>query len=165
MTGTTRVIVGLNGSLGSLAALYRAVPEAAARSAVLVPVTAWQPSDGDDLRPLSELAYAARERVDTAFEQAFGGYPTNPVVHPMVVRGDAGPALVSAVGSQGDLIVVGSAGHGRLRRALHGSTAHYCRTHAACRVVTVSPSELLRSLELAALSGTPLPLAAGAHAR
>ncbi|MFI9330236.1 universal stress protein [Kitasatospora sp. NPDC052868] len=65
MAGTTRVIVGLNGSLSSLAALYRAVDEAARRSAALVPLTAWEPSERDGLRPLSELEHAARRRLDT----------------------------------------------------------------------------------------------------
>ncbi|WP_406194864.1 universal stress protein [Kitasatospora sp. NBC_01560] len=165
MIGTTRVIVGLDGSLSSLAALYRAVQEAASREATLVPLTAWTPSPDDGLRPLSELEHAARRRIDTAFEQAFGGYPADLVVHPAVVRGEAGPALVSAVATQGDLIVLGAAGHGRLRHALHGSTSRHCRAHAACRVVVVSPSDLLHSLEFAARNGAPLPLAAAAHVR
>ncbi|MET8703533.1 universal stress protein [Kitasatospora sp. NPDC004723] len=165
MTGTTRVIVGLDGSLGSLAALYRAVTEAGARGAVLVPVAVWAPTGADGLRPYSELEHAARRRIDTAFEQTFGGYPAHLVVHPRVVRGEPGPALVSAVGGQGDLLVLGTARPGRLLPGRPGSTARHCRAHAACRVLTVSPSDLLRSLEYAARSGAPLPLAAGAHAR
>ncbi|MEV7775057.1 universal stress protein [Kitasatospora sp. NPDC086791] len=163
MTGATRVIVGLDGSLGSLAALDRAVTEATARGAVLVPVTAWQPSDTDGLRPFSELEHAARRRVDTAFEQAFGTYPAHLIIRPVVVRGEAGPALLSAVTSRSDLVVVGAVGHRRFRHAPHGSIARYCRAHAACPVITVHPSDLLRSLEFAARSGAPIPLATRAR--
>ncbi|WP_406195241.1 universal stress protein [Kitasatospora sp. NBC_01560] len=164
MTGTTRVIVGLSGSLSSLAALYRAVEEAARLGATLVPVVAWSPSDGTgcgDLRPLSELEHAARKRLDTAFAQTFGGYPAGLVVHPLVVQGHAGAALVRAVTGPADLLVVGTGGHGRLDRLLHRSVLRYCRTCATCRVIAVSPSELLERLTLTARSGAPLPLAAG----
>ncbi|MGV9267525.1 universal stress protein [Kitasatospora sp. NPDC003701] len=164
MTGTTRVIVGLNGSLSSLAALYRAVDEAARRDATLVPLTAWEPSDRDGLRPLSELEHGARKRLDTTFEQAYGGYPAGLVLHPLVIRGPAGPALVAAAGPD-DLIVLGAGGHGRLDHLLRGSVTRHCRTHAPCPVVAVSPSELLESLELTARSGGPVPLAAGRHDR
>ncbi|MFJ6140465.1 universal stress protein [Kitasatospora sp. NPDC092286] len=161
MADPTRVIVGLNGSLSSLAALYRAVGEAARRGAALVPVAAWTPADGGGLRPLSELEHPARRRLDTAFEQTFGGYPADLVIRPLVVRGDAGPALVAAVTGPDDLLVVGTGGHGRLDRLLHGSVTRHCRGHAACRVVAVPPSELLERLEFTARSGAPLPLAAG----
>ncbi|WP_406096430.1 universal stress protein [Kitasatospora purpeofusca] len=164
-TGTTRVIVGLSGSLGSLAALYRAVAEAARREAVLVPVAAWSPSDGDQRgpRPLSELEHAARRRIDTAFEQAFGGYPADLVIHPLTVRGCAGPALVSAVTGPADRLVIGTGRHGRLGRLLPGSVPGHCHAHATCPVVAVSPSELLERLEFTARSGAPLPFAAGHH--
>ncbi|MEV0187101.1 universal stress protein [Kitasatospora purpeofusca] len=163
MTGTTRVIVGLSGSLGSLAALYRAVSEAARLDAVLVPVAAWSPADGDRRgpRPLSELEHAARRRIDTAFEQAFCGYPAGLVIHPLTVRGPAGPALVSAVTGPDDRLVVGTGGQGRVDRLLHGSVLGHCRAHAPCPVLAVSPSELLERLEFSARIGAPLPLAAG----
>ncbi|MDH6580556.1 universal stress protein [Kitasatospora sp. MAP5-34] len=160
MVESVRVIVGINGSLSSLAALYRAEEEARARSALLVPLTAWTPSDGSALRPFSELEYAAHRRLDTAFEQAFGGFPEGIRVRPTVVRGDAGPALTAAADRPGDVLVLGSGGHRRLQRFLHGSTARYCRANAVCEVITVSPSELLESLELTARSGAPLPLRA-----
>nr|BEK63522.1 hypothetical protein KPHV_07490 [Kitasatospora purpeofusca] len=162
-TGTTRVVVGLSGSLGSLAALYRAVAEAARRQAVLVPVSAWSPSDDDRRgpRPLSELEHAARRRIDTAFEQAFGGYPTDLVIHPLTVRGNAGPALVSAVTGPDDRLLIGTGRHGRLGRLLPGTVLAHCHTHATCPVTAVSPSELLERLEFSARSGAPLPFAAG----
>ncbi|WP_354638147.1 universal stress protein [Kitasatospora camelliae] len=156
-----RVIVGVCGTLSGLAALYRAVDEARERGAVLVPVTAWQPSRDDSLRPLSELEYAARRRLDTAFDQAFAGYPEGIRIHPLVVRGEPGHVLVAAADRPDDLLVVGAGGHRRLGQMLHGSVARYCRMHAGCRVVVASPSQLLENLALAARSGSPLPFLAG----
>ncbi|MFC9330169.1 universal stress protein [Kitasatospora sp. NPDC057015] len=160
MVGNSRVIVGINGSLSSLAALYRAVEEAGRRDALLVPVIAWSTADRE-LRPVSELEHAARRRLDTAFEQAFGGYPADLVIRPLVVRSEPGSALVAAAGRPDDLLVLGSGHHGRVQRALHGSVAGHCRAHARCEVVVVSPSALLASLELTARSGAPMPFVAG----
>ncbi|MFJ7911304.1 universal stress protein [Kitasatospora sp. NPDC096204] len=160
MTGTTRVIVGLSGSLSSLAALYHAVGEAARHRAVLVPVAAWATNERDGLRPHSELEHAARRRLDIAFEQAYGGYPSDLVIHPLVVNAEPGPALVGAVTGPEDLLVLGAATRRRLDRLRHGSVARHCRHRAGCRVVEVSPSALLTRLELPARTGAPLPLLA-----
>ncbi|MEU9077752.1 universal stress protein [Kitasatospora sp. NPDC004745] len=160
MTGTTRVIVGLNGSLSSLAALYHAVGEAARARALLVPVAAWTAGERGDLRGRDELEHAARRRLDVAFEQAYGGYPSGVVVHPLVVDAEPGPALVGAVTGADDLLVLGAATRRRLERLRHGSVARYCRHRAGCRVVEVAPSALLTRLELPARNGAPLPLPA-----
>ena len=152
-----RVIVGVSGSLSSLAAVYRAVEEAGRRDAVLVPVVAWSDADNRQLRPVSELQHTARKRLDTVFEQTFGGYPAGLVIHPLVVRSEPGRALVAAADRPTDLLVLGHGHHGRLQHVLQGSVARYCRAHAACEVLEVSPSELLESLELTARSGAPMP--------
>ncbi len=146
MTEGERVIVGVSGSVGSLAAVYRAVDEARRRDAVLVPVAAWLPAE-DSLRPLSELEHAARRRLDLVFEQAFGGYPAGLLIHPQVVRAEAGRALVAAADRPTDLLVVGESRQGRLGVLRHGSVTRYCRSHAGCPVVVVPASELLASLE------------------
>ncbi|MEU4117898.1 universal stress protein [Kitasatospora sp. NPDC028055] len=159
-TGTTRVIVGLSGSLSSLAALYHAVGEAARHEAVLVPVAAWTVGDRDGLRPLSELEHAARRRLDVAFEQAYGGYPSGLVIHPVVVNAEPGPALAAAVSGPDDLLVLGAATRRRFDLLRGSSVARYCRHRAGCRVVEVSPSALLTRLELTARTGAPLPLLA-----
>ncbi|MQS11229.1 universal stress protein [Streptomyces kaniharaensis] len=160
MTGTTRVIVGLSGSLSSLAALYLAVGEAARHRATLVPVAAWRPNDRDGLRPLSELEHGARRRLDIAFDQAYGGYPSGLVIRPLVVNAEPGPALVGAVTGPDDLLVLGTSARRRLDRLRRPSVARHCRQRAGCRVVEVSPSELLTRLELPARTGAPLPLLA-----
>ncbi|MGW4694468.1 universal stress protein [Kitasatospora cineracea] len=160
MDRTPRVVVGVCGTLGGLAALHHGVREAEQRGAVLVPLTAWEPTRQDGLRPLSELEHAARRRMDTAFEQAFAGYPPNLRIHPLIVRGDAGPALVAAADGPEDLLVVGAAGHRRLRQALTGSVTRYCRAHAHCPVAVVAPSHLLECLSPTTPNSALLPFLA-----
>src|SRR5579884_3561935 len=101
MSKTTRVVVGVSGSLSSLAALHRAVEEARTRNALLVPVLAWTPPGGEiayhrsPCPPLlREWRAGAEQRLRTAFDQAFGGTPTGVAVRSLVVRGEPGPALV-----------------------------------------------------------------------
>ncbi|MGE7436059.1 universal stress protein [Kitasatospora sp. NPDC001175] len=161
MVESVRVVVGVNGSLSSLAAVHRAVEEAARRSAVLVPVTAWSHADAERLRPLSELEHSAHRMMDTVFEQAFGGYPSDLVIRPVVVRADPGPALVAAADRPTDLLVLGSSRGGRLQHVIHGSVTRHCRSHAGCEVLVVSPSELLESLEFTVRSGAPMPRLSG----
>ncbi|QKW20340.1 universal stress protein [Kitasatospora sp. NA04385] len=120
-----RVVVGVDGSPGSLAALRRAVVEAAARGAVLVPLLAGPPSEA-----------AARRLLDGALRHAVGGWPDGVVVRPVVVAGAAGPALVAAVGGPDDLLLLGAREH---RRHLRGArTERHCRLHAPCPVRAVA---------------------------
>lgn len=151
---STRVVVGVHGSLTSLAALHMALQQARDRSAVLVPVLVWTPVGGEmayrraPCAPLLQVwRQAARERLATAFDEAFGGYPLDVDVQPHVVRGTAGEVLVQVAAEPGDLLVVGS-GHRRLvRRRWHGPTARYCLARASCPVVLVPPPDLLHDTD------------------
>jgi nucleotide-binding universal stress UspA family protein len=166
MAESARVVVGVSGSLSSLAALHRAVAEARQRDAVLVPVLAWHAVGG-------ELAYrsapcppllkvwqeAARRRLDGAFEQAFGGYPAGLRVSPLLVRDEnPGRALVGVADRPEDLLVISTGRQGRLRRIMHGSVSRYCLAHARCTVAAVPPSELLETLERTTAKGEPVTL-------
>ncbi|MGK4583998.1 universal stress protein [Kitasatospora sp. HPMI-4] len=161
MNDSARVVVGVNGSLSSLAALHRAVEEAARRGAVLVPVTAWSHTDAERLRPPSELEHSAHRLMDVVFAQAFGGYPDGMVIRPVVVHADPGPALVRVADRHTDLLVLGASRRSRLRHVIHGSVTRYCRSHAGCEVLVVSPSQLLESLEFTVRSGAPMPRLSG----
>ncbi|MFI9271468.1 universal stress protein [Kitasatospora sp. NPDC052896] len=151
MSDVARVIVGVSGSLNSLTALHRAVDEARARRAVLVPVLAWTPVGGEAnyrVHPCPHLLraweQAAVERLERAFDDAFGGFPTGVELDPLVIRGETGPALVQFADRPDDLLVVSTGRQGGLRRLLHGSVSRYCLAHATCPVVAVPPSALLR---------------------
>jgi nucleotide-binding universal stress UspA family protein len=145
-----RVVVGVHGSVTSLAALRVALGQAIDRNAVLVPVLAWAPVGGELAyrgAPCPELLKVWRQeataRLSAAFDQAFGGYPCAVDVQAQVVRGAAGTVLVQTASSDGDLLVVGS-GHRRLwRRRVSGPTTRYCLTHATYPVLLVPPPELL----------------------
>jgi nucleotide-binding universal stress UspA family protein len=166
MTENARVVVGVSGSLSSLAALHQAVAEARERNAVLVPVLAWHPVGGEiayHRAPCPQLLRVwhedARKRLDMAFEQCFGGYPEGLRVQPTLVRDEnPGRALVGVADQPGDVLMVSTGRRGRLHRALHASVGRYCLAHARCTVVAVPPSELLEALERAAERGEPMTL-------
>lgn len=147
-----RVVIGLSGSPGSLAALHRAVAEARSRSAGLVAVLAWQPPpEGREYRraplpprPPFDWEQEARQRLRIALEEAFGADapPGMPDFRAGTGRGPAGHVLVKAAARSEDLLVVGTGSRGVLPRALRGSVARYCVAHAACPVLVVPPSRL-----------------------
>lgn len=145
MSQSARVIVGVDGSLSSLAALQRGLAEARSRNALLVPVTAWMACDGDSLRPLSELEYAARLRLDSIVEMALDGAAQGVRVHPRTVRSEAGRALVALADRPQDLLVVGGGRHSGTRNGgvLHGPVARYCWARADCEVIIVPANHAL----------------------
>lgn len=143
MAESTRVIVGVSGSRRDAAVLQRAAAEAARRGAELVPVIAWTPVGGEPAyraHPCPPLAaawhQAARNRLDKAFGEAFGGYPAGLPVSPVVIRGAAGPALLQIADRPDDLLVVGAGRRGPLRPLFARVTRH-CLARARCTVLTV----------------------------
>jgi nucleotide-binding universal stress UspA family protein len=147
---STHIVVGVHGSLTSLAALRVARQEARDRDAILVPVLVWAPVGGElayrraPCAPLLQVwRQNAHQRLANAFDEAFGGYPGDVIVRPEVRRGEIGETLVQAAAGDGDLLVIGS-GHRRVfRRRLHGPAARYCLAHATCPVLLVPPPDLM----------------------
>jgi len=137
-----RVVVGVSGSESGPAVLRRAAVEARRRDALLVPVIAWMASDGDSPRPLAALRQSARERLDTAMELAFDGFPEGIRVHPLVLRAEPGRALVATADRADDLLVVGGGRRGWARHIVHGTVTRHCWAHAACEVLIVPRPEL-----------------------
>lgn len=113
--GRRRVVVGVSGSLGSLAALHRAAYEARRGGADLLAVLAWQPPGGDIAHrramipsPVADFRRAAGRRLLAALDTAFGDAGPRVPFQGLVVRGSAGPALVEIAGRADDLLVVGA---------------------------------------------------------
>ncbi|WP_327683449.1 universal stress protein [Kitasatospora sp. NBC_00458] len=149
-----RIVVGVSGSLGSLAALHRAVAEARRLDAEVLAVHCWTPAGGEfgyRRSPCPPLLTACRDaaaaRLREALDQAFGGVPAGVRLRSVAVRGETGQALVHCADRPGDLIVLGAGGRGALARALRPSVTAYCVRHASCPVLAVPRPPLQRELE------------------
>ena len=145
-----RIVVGIDGSLGSLQALRYATDEARRRNVPLLPVVAWVPPGGDLAERRHSSPYlrkiwrdAAWERLNAAFDDGLGGIPADLQVEPHVERGETGPVLVDVANQPEDLIVVGTGRRGALSRMWRRSVARYCVAHAKCPVLAVPPSALM----------------------
>ena len=148
MSGPRRIIIGANGSPGSIRALRYAEDLAHSSGATLVPVIAWTPPGGELAErraPSSELrrvwAEAARKRLRDALDAAWGGLPDGLNVRAIIARGEPGPVLADEAGAE-DLLVLGAGRRGLRSRLVSGRVARYCLRHAACPVLAVPPAVL-----------------------
>jgi len=141
------VVVGIDGSPASQAALHFAADAAARSAATLTVVTAWHSSIrdswGDDYRsaidpsgPPEQAARQAAEQVaHTAVTAARNDHP-QVAVESRVVNGRPGQALANA--SEGaSLLVVGARGRGGFTSLLLGSVSHTVIHSAACPVAVI----------------------------
>ena len=138
----SRIVVGVDGSVPSKAALGWAIRQATFTGAVVEAVIAWHhpanygypvtvPDDAD----YSELAAKA---VGEAIAEVAG--PSGPVeIRPRVVEGNPAAALLAA-SAGAELLVLGSRGHGGFVEALLGSVSQHCVHHATCPVVVIRDS-------------------------
>ncbi|MFI1678139.1 universal stress protein [Streptomyces sp. NPDC020607] len=139
MAGREAVVVGVSGSLASLAALRAGAEQARRGGRVLVAVLAWEPPEGEGLylrHPDAAWArhwYAeARARLDRAFDEVFGGAPPGVVSERRVIRGRAGRVLCDLAAHPDALLVIGA----RPRKHHVPRTHRYVHTHARCAVLT-----------------------------
>ncbi len=138
-----RVVVGVDGSPSSRAALAWAVRQAGLTGASVEAVIAWHyPAmvAGVPFAPIGPLEdagyrdFAARVLSDAVRETVD---PHGPVEVSSTVReGNAARVLLDAAEGAA-LLVVGSRGHGGFAEALLGSVSQACVQHAQCPVVIV----------------------------
>jgi nucleotide-binding universal stress UspA family protein len=130
------VVVGVDGSAAAAAALRFAAAEAERLGRPLVALHAWdwlaQPEDFD----FGFDADAARSYASKAVEAAVGDTPVE-----IVVANDRPAAALMARSAAGDLVVVGSRGHGAVRRVLLGSVSRQLAHHSAATVIVVRTPE------------------------
>jgi nucleotide-binding universal stress UspA family protein len=136
------IVVGVDGSHGSVEALKFAIEEARVRGADVKAVAAWEvPASaygtGIVSIPVDPNAYKkiAQGALDKSLEEA--GVSTAGVsVTPLLHMGH--PANVLVAEARGaDLLVVGSRGLGGFKGLLLGSVSQQCAHHAACPVAIV----------------------------
>ncbi|MFR9729752.1 universal stress protein [Saccharopolyspora sp. MS10] len=139
MDSTTEhvIVVGVDGSEPSRAALRWALRQARLTGARVRAVAAWEyPAfyswEGGPMPP-DDFQDAARRNLDEAVDEVAGAAAG---VERSVVQGHSAQALLEAA-SGADLLVVGSRGHGSFYRTLLGSVSQRCAVHAKCPVVIV----------------------------
>ncbi|MET9230104.1 universal stress protein [Lentzea sp. NPDC003310] len=155
------VVVGVDGSPASLAALRWAVEDARRRGCAVDAVTAWHADYGVMIGPLPAEIFAEvspqalKSAAQGVLDRAVEGFD-DVEIRRVLVEGDARDVLFKASGDAA-LLVVGNRGHGRLVEAIIGSVSAYCVHHAACPVVVVREPKTEHVVE-PALPLTPGPL-------
>ena len=142
--GTTatqrRIVVGVDGSAASLAALRWAVRQAELTGAPLEIVSTWEwrvgyLGLGIPVPPDYDPADEARRQLDKAVSAVLT--PRDAIeVRQSVIEGHPAPVL-EALSTTADLVVVGSHGHGEFAGMLLGSVSEHCATHCHCPVVVI----------------------------
>jgi nucleotide-binding universal stress UspA family protein len=139
-----RIVVGVDGSEASIAALRWAIDLAAQTHADVEAVhvfeigLAWidgyQPDIG---RWIAEASDAAGKTLEETVAAASADHPEVHVARLVTEGPTARTLLAHAVGA--DLLVVGTRGRGGLPGLLLGSVSTQCTHHAPCPVVVVPP--------------------------
>lgn len=145
-----KVLIGTDGSDAALDAARRALPLLASPDTVLVVCVAEPPAiAAEGFESGFAGGVAAPEEIDaawgaanaqaaTALEQTVAALASDATVETLVENGDIGPTLCALADERGaDVIVVGSRGHGAIRRALLGSVSTHLVNHAPCPVIVV----------------------------
>jgi nucleotide-binding universal stress UspA family protein len=147
--GISTVVVGVDGSPGSRAALEHALQDAARRNGRLRVVAAaklpenWAMAYGmfvplPQPEALARVRAAAQEMADAVAS----AYPALAARVPITVEARTGvPVEVLIEASEGcDLLVLGHRGRGALTSTILGSVGLQCVLHATCPVTVVRPS-------------------------
>jgi len=138
-----RIVVGIDGSHSSEAALNWALRQADLTGSTLEAVITWEWPSAAGLGIAAPTGFDpqadAKQVLDQAIATAEPGHG-DVSIESKVVSGPAGMALVDA--SRGaDLLVVGSRGHNELVSVLLGSVSDHCVTHAHSPVLVVRDGE------------------------
>ncbi|MGW2251621.1 universal stress protein [Kitasatospora sp. NPDC001660] len=133
-----RIVVGIDGSPPSKAALRWAVGQAVLTGAVVHAVAAWDyPSLYGWFAPMVDDGFeqTARRTLTAEVNEVVGR--DRPVeVRESLVLGHAAEVLLGAA-EEADLLVLGSSGRGTFARTLLGSVSARCAVHGVCPVVIV----------------------------
>ena len=142
--GKHRIVVGVEGSPGSRAALRWAIEEARIRSGVVEVVTAYLPTyvpAAPDFGyvPLDpvDLVDEVRKMQDEVIAEVGKDIDTAGVrIEQKLLKGRSADTLIAAA-EGADMLVVGNRGRGGFRGLLLGSVSQQIAHHATCPVVIV----------------------------
>jgi nucleotide-binding universal stress UspA family protein len=139
-----RIVVGVDGSAPSKAALAWTIRQARLTGAAVEAIIAWEypTTYGYPMPAAPEINYnypeIAAEVVANSIAEVCGeGEPVK--ISSRVVEGNAAQALLDA-SAGAELLVVGSRGHSGFVEALLGSVGQHCVHHATCPVVVIRGS-------------------------
>lgn len=160
-----RVVVGVDGSTGSRAALVHALRDATRRGAAVDVVAAfespqyyWVPAYTAPVIPFEEVREDVRRYTESMADEVIGELANElssiPPVTVHVVPGSAKVALLQAA-QDADLLVVGSRGHGAVGSVLLGSVSLACTLHAPCPITVVHAARPRKVEESAVLHAAP----------
>ena len=158
MNPTGTVVVGVDGSPESRAAIEFAMREAMRRQAWLRVIAAaqlpeyWTIAYGTADLPSPEEVIADTKRLARqTLDEVVSANPELATVEFDVesIAGPPGPVLVDAADGA-DLLVLGHRGRGAVRSALLGSVGLHCVLHATCPVTVVRPAAVSEPAALAA---------------
>lgn len=154
------VVVGTDGSKGSVHALRFAFEEALRRGVAAEVITAWTVTspytDNYSAPVLDEARERATEVQDKAVARALHGMDQTPPISRSVVHGYGGSVLVEAA-RDAAVLVVGHTQRSRLARAITGSVSAECLGNSSVPVILVpapGPSDRA-SLEHQAMVESP----------
>lgn len=142
----TTIVVGVDGSEGSVRALRYALAQAKTSGADVKAVTAWHipalvydagwTAPPLDVEGFPKFAQAGLDNALSEAEAATSGVKVTTEVH----KGQAADVLIEEA-KDADLLVVGSRGLGGFRGLLLGSVSQQCAQHSSCPVVIVPAHE------------------------
>jgi len=140
MRASYLIVVGVDGSDGGRRALDWAATEATNRGGAVQAVIAWS-WDGVDFGPVpatypEEARRRASDMLDREIKELRRRRGSQVPVAAEVIEGRPADVL-SAAGSAGDLLVLGSHGHSRVRHTVLGSVSEECIRKAASPVVVI----------------------------
>jgi nucleotide-binding universal stress UspA family protein len=138
-----RIVVGIDGSAMSVAALEWAVRQAELTGSTIEAITTWEwPTNygwAFPFPPEYDPKADAQRMLSDALAPVLAAHPDVPV-QSTVIEGHPAPVLVEA--SRGaDLLVVGSRGHGEFVGMLIGSVSEHCVTNTHCPVLVLRQTE------------------------
>jgi nucleotide-binding universal stress UspA family protein len=145
VTSSNVVLVGVDGSAQSAAALEYAVAEADRRGARLQVVSTFFPEYSAQGRthPLTvseaPLEVDLEKEARAMVEEALAGNASPPPVEIVVAAGPAAGVLIERSGEV-DVLVLGHRGRGGFASMLLGSVSLQCVLHARCPVIVVRPT-------------------------